>query len=191
MEIILARHGRPKLSQRRWIVPRQIADWVREYDEVGVFIDRIPSPSSETAIRSGCIVSSPLRRCVQSAQALAPSREVSSDATLREAGLPHTRWRLPWLPVSVWTLVFRIAWFCGYSANSESVRLARERARSAATKLIEVALEYQSVFVMGHGIMTALIAKELTQQGWVGPKRPVHGYWRFSVYRDDHEVIET
>ena len=62
--------------------------------------------------------------------------------------------------------------------------MVRSRARGAATRLIEIAGEHQSVFVMGHGIMTALIVKELIEMGWVGPKRLAHGYWQFSVYRN-------
>jgi hypothetical protein len=91
------------------------------------------------------------------------------------------------LPVAVWVGVFRAAWFCGYSANSESLAMARSRACSAAAKLIELAREHQSVFVMGHGIMTALIARQLTRSGWMGSKRPAHGFWQFSVYRKDEE----
>ncbi|HEY6621225.1 MAG TPA: histidine phosphatase family protein [Steroidobacteraceae bacterium] len=184
MEIILARHGRPKLGQKRWITPRQIADWIRGYDQSGVFIGSIPSASSEKAIRAAYIVSSPLPRSAQSAEALAPSRKITSQEVFREAGLPHARWNFPRLSASVWTLLFRVAWFWGYSANSESLSSASNRAQSAAMRLIELAEEHQSVFVMGHGIMTALIAKELVVKGWVGPNRPVHGYWQFRVYRN-------
>ena len=184
MEIVLARHGRPNLKDRSWLAPRQMAEWIRAYDQAGVFIDRIPSSCSEKAASSGCIVSSPVPRCVQSAQMLAPLREMSSDAVFREAGLPHATWRLPRLSVSVWSVMFRAAWFCGYSSNSESLSEARDRARRAAAQLIALALRHQSVFLMGHGIMTVLIAKELMQQGWVRPMRPGHGYWQFSVYRD-------
>ena len=35
MEIVLARHGRPMLSQTRWITPLQLAGWIRAYDEAG------------------------------------------------------------------------------------------------------------------------------------------------------------
>jgi broad specificity phosphatase PhoE len=182
MEIVLARHGRPKLGQRSWATPRQLADWIRAYDEGGVFVEEVPPHIRAKVVQSGWIVSSPLLRCMQSAQALAPLRKICSVEVLREAGLPHALWGFPRLPLSVWTPLFRVAWFCGYSANSESLGLARDRAGIAATRLIELAREHQTVFVMGHGIMTALIAKQLTLKGWVGPKRPVHGYWQFSVY---------
>jgi broad specificity phosphatase PhoE len=183
MEIVLARHGRPKLGQKRWIAPRQLADWIRAYDEGGVIVEQVPGGIGATALLCGCIVTSPLPRCVQSAQALAPMRAIRTEEMLREAGLPHGLWRFPRLPVAMWVVVFRAAWFCGYSSNSESLRSARSRARSAAKKLVELAQEQQSVFAMGHGIMTALIAKELILQGWEGPKRPAHAHWQLSAYR--------
>jgi broad specificity phosphatase PhoE len=184
MEIILARHGRPTLDRKDWVSPGQLADWILAYDAGGVVVEEIPAPLRGEVAKSGWIVSSPLCRCVQSAAALAPLRKIGYAELLREAGLPYAMWGFPRLPPSVWTVLFRAAWFLGYTANSESLVVAKIRARSAANMLIELAREHQSVFVMGHGIMTALIAKELVLQGWEGPKRPAHGYWQFSVYRN-------
>jgi broad specificity phosphatase PhoE len=184
MEIVLARHGRPKLDHKRWITPLELGDWIRAYDEGGVLVEEVPQQIRAKAAQSSWIVSSPLLRCVQSAEALASLQNINPEELLREAGLPHALWGFPRLPPSVWTVLFRAAWFLGYSANAESLGLAKNRARSAARRLIELAQEHQSVFVMGHGIMTALIARELTRSGWAGPKRPAHGYWQFSVYRN-------
>lgn len=184
MEIVLARHGRPKFSQRSWISPRQLAEWIGAYDAGGVFIEEIPAQIRTKVEQSGWLVSSPLPRCAQSAGALAPRQMIISEEVFREAGLPHASWGFPRLPPSVWTALFRIAWFLGYSAHSESLATAQVRARCAANKLIELAREHQSVFVMGHGIMTRLIAKELVLRDWDGPSRPAHGYWQFSVYRN-------
>jgi broad specificity phosphatase PhoE len=186
MEIVLARHGRPKLDQWSWVTPRQLAGWIRAYNDGGVFEDA-PTVVRAKAAQSGWTVSSPLLRCAESARALVPSRDISTEEVLREAGLPHSSWGFPRLPVAVWMGVFRAAWFYGYSANSESLIVAENRARIAAKSLITLAGEHQSVFVMGHGIMTALIARQLTHSGWSGPKRPAHGYWQFSVYRKDEE----
>ena len=184
MEIVLARHGRPGLDQGSWITPHEVAEWVRAYNESGVVLGDPPRDVCAKAGGCGAILSSPLTRCVESARALAPSRDIVTQEALREAGLPYPSWGFPRLPPSVWIVLFRLAWFLGYSGNSESVAMAKSRARGAATRLIEIAGEHQSVFVMGHGIMTALIVKQLIEMGWVGPKRPAHGYWQFSVYRN-------
>ena len=42
MEIALARHGKPILPYGTWIVPRQLAEWIRAYDEAGIIIDDAP-----------------------------------------------------------------------------------------------------------------------------------------------------
>jgi broad specificity phosphatase PhoE len=183
MEIILARHGRPKMRQKTWIAPYQLESWIRAYDESGLAEQQIPESMRAIALAAGLIVSSPLPRCVQSAQALMPSRQIVTDILFREAELPFARWGWPRLPEPVWSVLFRVSWFLGFSANAQSVGLVRGLAKSAAARLIELARAHDSVFVMGHGIMSALIATELLRFGWKGPKRPGHSYWQFSVYR--------
>jgi broad specificity phosphatase PhoE len=183
MEIVLARHGRPKLDQWTWMAPRQLADWLRAYNEAEVAVEDVPRLVSARAAASGCIITSPLSRCVQSARAVAPTREIGTEDIFCEAGIPYSLWGFPQLPLSVWTILFRMAWFCGYSSNSESLSMATNRARCAAERLIDLAQEHKSVFVMGHAVMTALIAKQLILNGWAGPKRPVHRYWQYCVYQ--------
>jgi broad specificity phosphatase PhoE len=182
MEIVLARHGRPRLGNWRWIAARRLSGWILAYDQAGVFVDDVPGLLRAKALQCGRIVSSSLPRCMQSAEALGPARLVSSEDLFREAGLPHANWASPRLPPSIWAVFFRAAWFLGYSANSESLESARIRARTGAMRLIDLAAEHESVFLMGHGIMAVLIAKELTRRGWKGPRRPAHGVWQFSVY---------
>jgi broad specificity phosphatase PhoE len=183
MEIVLARHGKPKLDQWMWMSPRELKDWLQKYNTADIVNADAPSQTLARATRSEFIVSSPLLRCVQSTRLLAPSRDIHVEEVFREAGIPYALWGFPRLPLSVWAIIFRAAWFCGYSSNSEPLSLATIRARCAADRLIELARQHESVFVMGHGIMTALIAKQLLLKGWVGPKRPAHRYWQFSVYQ--------
>jgi broad specificity phosphatase PhoE len=183
MQIVLARHGKPRLDQWAWITPRELGDWLRAYNAADVLVGGASPLTATRAVQSGVIVSSPLRRCLQSARALAPGREILAEEVFREAGIPHAPWRFPPLPFAVWSLFFRLAWVCGYSSNSESLSLARLRARIAAERLITLARQHDSVFVVGHGIMTALIARQLVLKGWCGPKRPAHRHWEHCIYR--------
>jgi broad specificity phosphatase PhoE len=183
MEIILARHGEPALRQRGWIAPRQVAGWIKTYNAAGIVVEDPPLRVCAKAAESRLVVSSPLPRCLESAQAVAPHRVIFSEHMLREAELPFSSWAFPRLPLTAWTLLFRLSWLCGYSTNSESFATAKGRTRSAVARLIEFAREHQSVFVMGHGVINAMMARELLRQGWTGPKRTAHGYWHFSVYR--------
>jgi len=182
MEIVLARHGKPKLDRWAWVTPRQLADRIQVYNSADVLTAQAPPQTLKKAAKCGAVASSTLRRCVQSAQRVAPCRTIVAEQLFCEAGLPHSEWRFPPLPLPVWFLIFRVAWSWGYSSNAEPLSAASARARTAAARLTELAQQHQSVFLVGHGIMTMLIARQLLLLGWRGPKRPANGYWRYSVY---------
>ncbi len=183
MHIVIARHGKPNLRRRGWITPRQMDEWIYAYNQADVILDGIPNDIVKIASTSGVIVASTLPRCIQSAQHLSPNRAFLTEGIFCEAGLPYPNWNFPKLPLPVWNAIFRLAWFRGFSANAESFTQATARAHTAAERLMELAKKFDSVFLVGHGIMAMLIAKHLLACGWSGPKRPVGKYWQCSVYR--------
>ena len=182
MRIVLARHGKPKLHHWAWITPHQMKEWIAAYDQADILVEGVPSETMEVAASSGILVSSTLPRCVQSAKYLGRANSLVVEEIFCEAALPYLHWHFPKLPLSIWGVIFRLAWFCGFSSNAESIAQANDRACAAAQRLIQLAKENGSVFLVGHGIMTMLIAKHLFAMGWVGPRRPVNQYWQFSVY---------
>jgi broad specificity phosphatase PhoE len=183
MEIILGRHGRPEVAQAQWMTPRALRRWIAEFNDGGILSGQIPQSTSFAAARCKVIVASTLRRSYQSAQLLASSQLVVTEDLITEAGMPNPSWPLPALPIAVWLVIFRIAWYCGYSHNAESISEASMRGQAAADVLIDIASAHGSVFVVGHGIMTTLIARRLLQTGWSGPRRPANAYWGHCVYR--------
>ena len=183
MQITLARHGKPDLHLDSWVAPMQMADWLRHYDQAGISPGAVPADARAQAAAAHLVASSTLPRSLQSAQQLAPGREVFSDELFCEAELPYPHWLYPRLPPMAWSAMFRLAWFYGFSAHAEPLPQTRWRAHQAALRLVELAAENDSVFLVGHGIMTTLIARELIRLGWSGPRRPISGYWQCSVYR--------
>jgi broad specificity phosphatase PhoE len=182
LKIVLARHGRPDFVQREWIAPSALRDWIRNLNSADVVSEDVPPITLRRAGESAVLVCSSLKRSVMSADMLrSPTMRVSEDI-FAEADLPYPAWRFPRLPVGLWAVVFRVAWFLGYSRNAESFGLARDRARRCALRLVELADQHQSVFLVGHGIMATLIAKQLRLLGWSGPKRPSSRYWGFAAY---------
>lgn len=182
MQIILARHGKPLLSHWAWIAPGQMKDWIDRYNQADLVADPVPRAVVEAANASAVVITSTLKRCTRSAELLCSDRHILVEPLFCEPGLPHTNWRFPKLPLSIWGVLFRLAWFCGFSGEIESVAQATVRAHSAADKLVAVAKEKGSVLLVGHGIMGMLIARRLVELGWAGPSRPVHKFWQFSVY---------
>ncbi len=109
------------------MTPAQTKGWIAAFNESDVALDRIPSATAEKARAAAVIVSSTLRRSVQSAQALAPERPILTDPVFAEPEPPHWTWLFPPLPLVVWGAVFRLAWFAGLPTNCESLSsLGRE-----------------------------------------------------------------
>lgn len=187
---MLARHGKVNVAGG-WIAPWEIAEWIERYNHADIFRGPVPSDATIKAQSAGRIVSSTLVRATESAQLLAPKQSILTDEVFREAGLPYSLWRAPQLPAPIWAATFRLAWFRGFSAHAESHAQAKLRARIAAQKLITLARESESVFLVGHGIMNALIAAELKSLGLHGPARPQTKYWQFSSYRLKGTVKST
>lgn len=182
-EIVLARHGTPHFDPWVWTTPRYVPHWTEVFDRADVRVDGVPAETLDHAGKAAIVVSSTLPRSVQSARALSPDRGFLTEAVFCEVRVPHTDWAFPSLPLWAWVTVFRLAWFLGFSAGAESFTHATVRARIAAQRLARLAEESGSVFLVGHGIMTMLIAKHLVEMGWTGPRRPVNRHWQFCVYR--------
>ncbi len=183
MEIVLGRHGRPVLDQSKWIAPCKLAQWIAAFNEGGILRGQIPLSTSLAAARCKVIVSSSLRRSYQSAQLIASSQLLVTEDLISEAGMPHPDWLFPALPITIWLAIFRVAWYFGYARSTESMSNAPMRAAVAADRLVDLARQHDSVYVVGHGIMTTLIANRLVQMGWSGSRRPANMYWGYCIYR--------
>jgi broad specificity phosphatase PhoE len=126
----------------------------------------VPSEEVEACARNaGSVITSTMNRSRASAERIAPGRAHLSDPVFNESTLPRFNLGLP-LPPKLWDLIARIAWFCGWSPDGESLSEARERARRGARLLAELAHAHGSVMLVGHGIMNALIRHELRRAGW-------------------------
>lgn len=181
MKIILMRHGEPVLAQTGRITPFEMERWIEHYNLAEVEADSAPIAGLPWLNASTCIAASTAPRALSSVQALGYTASVV-DAVFCEAQLPFALWCFPRLSPVVWAAFFRLFWFFGYSRGSESIQVAKVRAKIAARKLIALA-EQGPVLLVGHGIMNRLIAKELIALGWSGPAKHQNNYWSASVYR--------
>ena len=182
--IVLCRHGRPAWDYRTPIPGRAYAQWRRGEDQAPLDPASRPSAELEQLVRAAsCVITSTLRRSLESAAVLAPSRALVSDALFREAVVP-TEFRSGMrLRPRVWGILSRSAWLCGWSEGAESFGVARERAARAAQLLTTRAATEDAIAVVGHGMLNILIARELRARGWRGPRIPSRRHWSFGVFR--------
>jgi broad specificity phosphatase PhoE len=182
--IVLSRHGKPHCDYRTAIPGRAFADWRRNEENAPLDPLSRPGPELERLVRgASCVITSPLRRSLESARLLAASASLVTDARVREAELPSAFPSNVRLVPDVWAALARSAWFCGWSNGRESFTAARHRAREAARMLIARADAAGPVAVVGHGMMNILIARELRASGWHGPRIPSPWHWSFGVFR--------
>ena len=185
MKIILMRHGQvavPEFNQR--IPASQFQNCLELYDRCGIVEDDWPSNETKSALR-GCalVISSDLRRAIESATRITPAAEQIRDPLFREVTHPYIN--IPWLRLhpQTWGKLFIALWWLGLLGGLRAFREAKHRARQCAQRLEHWAEKHHTVLLVGHGFMNTYIAKELLLLGWAGPGMPSKNYWEFGVYQ--------
>ena len=171
MEISLIRHGKSRLMENERITYLTFKKWVEKYDSNGVYEESAyPSATLEKVKASNFIITSDLKRAVESAQYLKPKSRIVTDSLFREIQLPSMSSKFNHLKLkpNTWAILLRLLWYGGYSNKCESMTQVKLRANKAAHQLIYFADEYQSVILVGHGFFNMFIAKELQKKGWKG-----------------------
>lgn len=165
--IIIVRHGLPALSRKVWLTWSGYADWWGQYDAGGLALtQRVPAKVKQYAEQADIIMSSPLRRAMETAR-IASGREPDIvDPELVEAALPPPRLGPIKFRPKTWGTFSRIAWFVGWSGGLESHKDARLRARRMSRKIEVQAAGGKMVFVTGHGWYNRMLKGELKANGW-------------------------
>ncbi|MFK2824087.1 histidine phosphatase family protein [Bacillus sp. B190/17] len=185
MEIILIRHGKSSHTDTMGMTCSQFSKWINDYDAAGITKElSIPQQTKKKAQEAKLIVTSNLKRSIQSAQRLNIHAPIVSDSLFREAEMPVAA--LSFFPMkappSFWAFFYRCAWLAGYKGNKESMKEAQQRAVKASEQLIHLAAQYDQVLVAGHGIFNRMIARELKRAGWSGAKKTSRKHWDCTIY---------
>jgi broad specificity phosphatase PhoE len=185
MEISLIRHGKSKFIENNLITCKEFKNWVEKYDYNGVFEENsYPSETLEKIATANIIITSDLKRSIESAKLLNPNVKAVSVPLFRETELPTPLTKL-WgikLNPSVWAVMLRCLWFSGYSSGCESLSNAKDRSEKASKLLVEYAKEHNTVVLVGHGLFNMLIAKELQKMGWKGKRKINSNHWVCTTY---------
>ena len=183
-EITLIRHGRSTHIEKQRINHVEFQNWVEKYDSSGVFEETTyPSLTCNKIQSAHLIVTSDLKRSIDSAKLLHKEKQKISKQLFRETELPvlSKEVRLKLKPNS-WAIILRCLWFCGYSKQCESFKEAKQRANKAAKQLINDTEKHSSVVLVGHGLFNRLIARELRKLGWKGKRKSSVKNWGSTTY---------
>ncbi|MBS4172226.1 histidine phosphatase family protein [Bacillus sp. FJAT-49736] len=185
MEITLIRHGKSLWSENKPITCPELKSWVEKYDCNGVFEEKIyPTETLGKINKAKMVLTSDLKRAIDSTKFLNPNLPVISDPLFRETELPIPLAKLWGLKLNprIWAVILRCLWLIGYSSGGESFKDAQIRAAKATKLLVECAKVHNNVVLVGHGFFNMLIGKELRKIGWNGRKKPSSKHWNSTTY---------
>lgn len=185
MEIVLLRHGKPRVDLKGYLSVKEIKQLIENYAQSGIQDE--PDNKLKNKFSNHLVICSDLARSKESAKELGLNSIYLSDSLFKEADLPHFDNDFLKLPVVGWVLLLRILWLFGFKKNGESFLEAKERSKCAAEKLIELTKQNEKIIVVGHGLMNRLIAKQLQKKGWFESGRAGKSYWEFRQYSISHD----
>lgn len=182
MKIVLIRHAEVDIIRDVPIYALEMGEWIDTYNNTRIK-SNIPSKNEidEILKNSDRLCCSGLRRSSDSLALLGKTAD-EQDTLFDEVGTPYADWRGVKLYPDIWLVLFRVAWFVGYTNRSESFKESKSRAKKATNKLIELCENNATVTLLGHGIMNKLIARELLKIGW--KKRGKFGIknWSYGIF---------
>ena len=116
---------------------------------------------------------------LDSAHLLAGNRVIMQNSIFREFELPENKKNYPKFSPEIWSTIFRILWFTGYSNKSENFADAKKRIKESAEKLEDLSIKHSEIVLVGHGLMNRFIGMELKKQGWKKKRNGGKGYWSY------------
>ena len=180
MEIVLLRHGKPRIDLNGYLSVKELKQRVNDYNKSG--IQSSPDKEFKNKFSDHFVICSDLVRSTESAKELGLNNIHLSDVLFKEADLPHFDNNFLKLPVAGWLVLLRVLWLFGFKKNGESFLRAKERSKCAAEKLIALSQHNEKIIVVGHGLMNRLIGKQLQKKGWIEVERIGKRFWEFRRY---------
>ncbi|MCH6256064.1 histidine phosphatase family protein [Puniceicoccaceae bacterium K14] len=187
MKIVVMRHGQPEMDidslKVEKLSPQGVGEIVEQYERTDLNPDsEVPQQSLLVAESCSFAISSKLPRALSSIQKLGlEDRAVAFDC-FNESSLPYLNWGKPRASFFTWCLLFRTAWFLGFSRNGESISDAKRRACKCADLVFQKLETHESLLVLGHGIMNRLLYRELKRSGWIEKESTGGSYWSYKVF---------
>lgn len=178
------RHGEPALPELPAVVTsREFLRGLELYKACGIRAASQPGHATRQMFQQfPAIVTSDLKRAVESATCFAPYESLLIDTDFRE--IEDNFFQLPLLKLAPrsWSTLFILLWLVGAFRFKKAFREGRAMAQQCANKLQKLAQQHGRVLLVGHGFMNSYIAQALIAAGWSGPRLPAKHYWDYAAY---------
>ena len=184
--IVLVRHGPSAYVHHSGPIDRnEVQVWRDAYDVAGIRADsNAPHALMQLAARAQHFVSSDLRRAVESAERLAPRRDLVVSPLLRETMLDVPRWPTR-MPAVGWEVLAHLVWGYRVMRGMDTTNADRARALETARWLGALVESGSTAVVVTHGVFRRQLSLQLLSLGWTSAGR-IGGYDNWSTWSFTH-----
>ncbi|XOB62087.1 hypothetical protein ACMC56_16035 [Campylobacterota bacterium DY0563] len=165
-QIILVRHSEVDIDYHKNITSYEFGKWIEEYNNAKINIpNHINSDLIEIFNTSDIVLSSKLQRSKDTIKLF--NKDIFEENFIfNEFEIPYNKNKLLRLKPKMWLVIYRVLWFLGFSKYSESFKESKIRVQLSVNKLIEVSNQYNSIILVGSGLINRFIFNGLSKNGW-------------------------
>jgi len=177
MKIHLIRHAKPDVKNKFLVNSRELQQWVTNYNNSDIILNEKKILYIKNKLNPNVLfISSTLVRAIKTAESIESGKSILTDSNFCEAALPILNLRKITLPLPLWLVILRLLWIFKFPFKGESYKETGKRAQTAASKLEDMANEYNEIALFGHGFFNRLIIRALVKNKWklVGKKDMSH-----------------
>ncbi|MCF6245014.1 MAG: hypothetical protein L3J43_08245 [Sulfurovum sp.] len=189
--IILVRHARVAINDRRKITAKQMQRWIEEYN-VAYVSQRRPDEQIITYLSHvDMLLGSTLMRTTESLK-LIGLEATEENSLFDEIELPKMNNEFIKLYPKKWLKLFRMMMILPISNGFKILKDSNKRSKMAALYLDRLAQQNGNVGLMGHGGMNWLLGKQLKKLGWKCIEDADSSKnWGYAIYRLEEENEST
>ena len=181
-KIILIRHSEVDINSSLKISSYDFKNWIDKYNNSNIKTN-LPKKDSLISIvdKSDIIICSRLKRSIDSVK-IFNKNIFEINEIFNEFELPYFESHLPKFTPKVWLVFFRLLWFIGFSKNSESFKESQLRVNKSVDRLTELSKDYDTITLVGSGLINKFIGKELIKRNWINTKKLENNNLDFGVF---------
>ena len=161
MKLGLVRHFKVVTDEKTFLSSEEFSEAMKNYDVAPVISNGLEIKSDDWDI---CFCST-LPRAITTAESIY-SREIIKSNLLVEVPIsPFTKLNIK-LPISIWHIAARIAWYMSHKSQRESINETRERIKTFYEILKKSG--HKRILIVAHGYFLHMFNKEMQKIGFNG-----------------------
>ena len=161
MKLGLVRHFKVVTDEKTLLSSKEFAEAMKNYDVAPVKSNGLIINSDDWDI---CYCST-LPRAITTAETIYEKEIIKSDLLVEVPISPFTKLNIK-LPISIWHIAARIAWYNSHKSQRENINGTRER----IGKFYEIIKKsgHQRILIVAHGYFLHMFNKEMQKNGFSG-----------------------